>query len=146
MALLELPVEDVEVKQEKLGRGRTVLVVDDVPLIRKAVARAFLSDGFAICGEADNGRDAIELAKKLKPDLILLDLSMPKMNGLQAAPELRRLAPKTPIILLTLYASELANRPASELGVDFVVSKTEALPMLVQKAHEVMQSFEGRST
>ena len=139
-------METVGVKRQKIGRGRTVLVVDDVPFIRKAIANAFLADGFAICGEADNGRDAIDLAKKLKPDLIILDLSMPKMNGLQAAPELRSLAPKTPIILLTLYASELANRPASELGVDLVVSKTEALPTLVQKAHEVMQSFEGRST
>jgi DNA-binding NarL/FixJ family response regulator len=140
----ELPVEGVGVKREKLGRGRTVLVVDDVPLIRKAVAKAFLSDGFAICGEADNGRDAIDLAKKLRPDLIILDLSMPTMNGLQAAPELRRLAPNTPIILLTLYAFELANRPATELGVDLVVSKTEALATLVQKAHNVMQSLGKR--
>ena len=137
-------MEPVGVKPEKLGRGRTVLVVDDVPLIRKAVAQAFLCDGFAICGEADNGRDAIDLVKKLNPDLIVLDLSMPIMNGLQAAPELRRLAPKTPIILLTLYGSELANRQPFELGVDLVVSKTEDLRTLVQKAHELMQSFEGK--
>ena len=131
-------VEHVEVKPEKLGRGRTVLVVDDVPLIREVVQEAFLSDGFAICGEADNGRDAIDLVKKLRPDLIVLDLSMPRMNELQAASELRRLAPKTPIILLTLYGSELLNRQVSKLSVDLVVSKTEDLRTLVQKAHSIL--------
>ena len=138
MASIGATVQSVGVKPEKIGRGRTVLVVDDVPLIRKAVAKAFLSDGFAICGEADNGRDAIDLAEKLKPDLIVLDLSMPEMNGLQAAPELRRLAPKTPIILLTLYGSELLHRQVSELGVDLVVSKTDDLSTLVRKAHSLL--------
>jgi CheY-like chemotaxis protein len=87
-------VRNLRVDPFKRGRGRKVLFVDDNPAIRKAVAAAFLSDGFAVCGEADNGQDAIKLAKQLAPDLIILDLAMPKMNGVQAAPELRRLYPQ----------------------------------------------------
>jgi PleD family two-component response regulator len=68
-------VERVRVKPDKIGPGRTVLVVDDNPVIRKAIAKAFLSDGFAICGEADNGRDAVDLTRKFKPNLIVLDIA-----------------------------------------------------------------------
>ena len=131
-------MESIAVKPEKLGRGRTVLVVDDNPAIRKAVAKAFLSDGFAICGEAGNGREAIDLTRKLKPNLIILDLSMPVMNGLQALPVLRELAPKTPIILFTMYGNEVLRDQAAELGVDLVLSKMEELSSVVQQAHELM--------
>jgi CheY-like chemotaxis protein len=118
-------------------RRRTVLVVDDNPAIRKMVATAFLSDGFAVCGEPGNGRDAIELAKKLLPDLIILDLDMP-MNGLQAAPELRKIVPKTPIILFTMYGSAFVQSQTLPLGIDFVLSKTEKLDTVLQKAHQLM--------
>jgi CheY-like chemotaxis protein len=76
------------------GIGKTVLVVDDSVVIRKILASAFLSDGFMTCIEAENGKEAIEVAKQSKPDLIVLDLSMPVMNGLQSAPELRKILPK----------------------------------------------------
>jgi CheY-like chemotaxis protein len=137
-------MERIEVKPEKIGHGKTVLVVDDVAPIRKAVAKAFLSDGFAICGEADNGREAIDLVKKLTPDLIVIDLAMPGMSGLQAAPQLRLLAPRAPIILLTLYSDALRDHPVSDLGIDLVLSKDEDLCSIVQKAHELMQSFARR--
>lgn len=117
---------------------KRVLIVDDNPVIRKAVAAAFLSDGFAVCGEADNGRDAIELAKKLIPDLIILDLSMPVMNGLQAAPELRKIAPTTPTILFTMFGNGLVFDQAPKIGIDLVLSKTESLDSVVQKAHKLM--------
>jgi CheY-like chemotaxis protein len=91
----------------KRSGGKRVLIVDDNPAIRHVVSQAFRSDGFAVCGEADDGRQAITLAKQVIPDLIILDLSMPVMNGLQAAPELRRIAPKASIILLTMFANQL---------------------------------------
>ena len=98
------------------------------------MSQAFRSDGFAICGEADDGQQAIELAKQAVPDLIVLDLSMPVMNGLQAAPELRKIAPKASIVLLTMFANELAADQASKIGIDLVVSKTEALSSVLAKA------------
>ena len=123
---------------QKRSSVRRVLIVDDNPVIRKAVAAAFLSDGFAVCGEADNGREAIDLAKRLRPDLIILDLSMPVMNGLQAAPELRKIAPMTPTILLTMFGNGLVFDQAPKIGIDLVLSKTESLDSVVQKAHQLM--------
>ena len=72
---------------EKRGVGKTVLVVDDNARIRKLLAVAFLSDGFMTCVQAENGKEAIEAAKQIKPDVITLDFSMPGMNGLATASE-----------------------------------------------------------
>jgi two-component system chemotaxis response regulator CheY len=123
---------------KKLGVGKTVLIVDDNAAIRKMMAAAFLSDGFRLCLEAENGKEGIELAKRVKPDVITLDLSMPVMNGLKAAPQLRRLFPKAPIILFTLYADSVLKADASRAGVSLVLLKTVPLPTLVEKAHELM--------
>lgn len=123
-----------------LGGGRTILVVDDNPEIRQAVCRAFLSDGFAVCGEADNGQEAISLCKRFRPDIILLDLSMPVMNGLQAAPELRKIAPKTPIILFTMYGNELSQHQVAAIGIDLVVSKNDPLTEVIKKVHALLEA------
>jgi DNA-binding NarL/FixJ family response regulator len=122
----------------KPSGGKRVLIVDDNPAVRRVVSQVFRSDGFAVCGEADNGRQAIELAKQAIPDLIVLDLSMPVMNGLQAAPKLRKIAPKASIILLTMFANELAADQASKIGVDVVLSKTEALSSVLSRASSLM--------
>jgi DNA-binding NarL/FixJ family response regulator len=131
-------VKRTKAEPQKCSNVKRVLIVDDNPVIRKAVAAAFLSDGFAVCGEAENGRDAIDLAKKLIPDLIILDLSMPVMNGLQAAPELRKIAPTIPTILFTMFGNELVFDQAPKIGIDLVLSKTESLDSIVQKAHKLM--------
>jgi len=78
---------------QKRTLGRTVLVVDDNPTIRKMLSTAFLSDGFQTCAEAQNGKVGIEIAKQVKPDVIILDLAMPVMNGLEAARTLHCGAP-----------------------------------------------------
>ena len=122
----------------KCGTGKTVLVVDDSAVIRKMLATAFLSDGFKVCAEAENGKEGIEAAKQVHPDLIILDLSMPVMNGIEAASELRKLFPKTPIVLFTLYGDSLLQQDASKAGVNLVVMKTMPLPQLIDKAQELM--------
>ena len=131
---------EIDIDPRKRGFGKTVLVVDDSPAIRKKLAAAFLSDGFKTCVEAKDGREAIELAKQIKPDVITLDLSMPRMNGLQAASELRKVFPNTPIILFTLYGETLSKTEISKTGVSLVLSKTEPLSTLIEKAHELMGS------
>lgn len=78
-----------------------------------------------VCGEAVDGIDAIEKAKKLKPDLILLDLAMPKMNGMEAASILKRILPKARIVLFTLYKEQLGSSLFTKLGVDAVFSKPD---------------------
>jgi two-component system chemotaxis response regulator CheY len=129
---------EIESDPKKRGAGKTVLVVDDSVVIRKLLAAAFLSDGFKTCGEAENGKQAIEVAKQIKPDVITLDLSMPVMNGLRAASELRRVFPATPIILFTLYGDSLSKTTASEAGVSLVLPKTVALSTLIDTAHDLM--------
>ncbi len=115
----------LETDIRKRGTGKSVLVVDDNASMRKTIAAAFLSNGFATCAEAENGREGIEVAKQLKPDVISLDLSMPIMNGLEAASELRRIFPNTPIILLTLYADALSNSIASRKQSQLMLSSTK---------------------
>jgi DNA-binding NarL/FixJ family response regulator len=130
---------EVERDPEKQGVGKIVLVVDDSALIRKMLGAAFLSVGFATCGEAESGEEGIEVAKQIKPDVIILDLSMPVMNGLEAAPQLRKLFPKTPIILYTLYDGDpLLDVAASQAGVTLIVPKTAPVSTLIDKAHELI--------
>jgi CheY-like chemotaxis protein len=130
----------VEVKSDpkKRGQGKTVLVVDDNVFVRKAIESTFLSDGFKTCVEAENGKEAIEVAKKCQPDLIILDLSMPVINGLEAAPILRSLFPKIPILLFSLYADGISKEDALRAGVNMVISKNEPLANVLDKAHEMM--------
>jgi CheY-like chemotaxis protein len=114
------------------------LVVDDNVPIRKMLAAAFLSDGFKTCGEAENGTEALELAQRIKPDLITMDLSMPGINGLVTASALRKIFPKVPIILFTLYASKMLEVEAAKVGISVVLSKTVSLYVLMDIAHELM--------
>jgi DNA-binding NarL/FixJ family response regulator len=105
---------------------RTVLVADDNPHIRKMLCRMFeLEADYNLCAEAENGRQAIELALHHRPDLIILDLSMPVMNGLEAARELKKLMPKVPIILFTLHSDSSNRVGLMNMDVDRIVSKTE---------------------
>lgn len=110
---------------------RTVLVADDNPTIRKMLCKMFdLEKDYDLCAEAENGKEAIRLALQHHPDLIILDLSMPVMNGLEAAHELKRLLPNVPIILFTQH-SDLGNRISiTNLGVDRIVSKNEAASLM----------------
>jgi DNA-binding NarL/FixJ family response regulator len=107
--------------------AKTILIADDNPYIRKALCRLFeMEEHYDLCAEAENGKQAIELALRCRPDLIILDLSMPVMNGLEAARRLKRLMPSTPIILFSLHEQVLmANAALGDLPVDRIVSKTD---------------------
>jgi CheY-like chemotaxis protein len=128
-----------ETDPAKPGVGKTVMVVDDSAPIRKMLACAFLSDGFKTCIEAENGKEAIEAATREKPDVIILDFSMPVMNGLQCAPQLRKiLPPVTPIILFTLYTESLLPAKTSHAGINLILDKTTPLSELVETAHRLL--------
>jgi CheY-like chemotaxis protein len=107
---------------------KTILVADDNPEIRKMLCHMFeVEEHYDICAEAANGQEAIDLGVKHRPDLIILDLSMPVMNGLEAAWKLKEIMPEVPIILFTQHAyftHDLllgADRP-----FDRIASKTDA--------------------
>lgn len=115
---------------------KNILVADDSPIIRKSLYEMFeVEEDYDLCAEATNGREAIELAKKHRPALIILDLSMPMMNGLDAARELKRIMPHVPIILFTVHA-ETVRSMGSDLSIDQVVAKTD--PDLMRHVRELI--------
>ena len=123
--------------------AKRILLVDDNAVVRSLVRRLFeFQREFEISGEAENGRDAIEKAERLKPDLIILDLIMPVMTGLDAAPLLKQLLPDTLIILFTQQEGSEVERLARAAGIDAVVSKTQAASELVLKAQALLPSIE----
>jgi DNA-binding NarL/FixJ family response regulator len=112
-------------------RPRRILVIDDGDSVRDIIRIFLEKDGFEVCGEAADGVEAIEQAKKLKPDLIVLDLAMPRMNGAEAASILSTTMPDVPIILLTLYQNVLGSALASAVGVKAIIDKTDGMGKLV---------------
>jgi DNA-binding NarL/FixJ family response regulator len=114
---------------------RSVLVVDDHEAIRRAVRAIFqMAPEFTVCGEAANGADAVAKAQQLCPDLIVLDLSMPEMNGIEAATALKYMMPDVPLFLLTAHYSREVELAAREAGICAVFSKYEGLGALVVRA------------
>jgi DNA-binding NarL/FixJ family response regulator len=113
------------------GRKPRILVIDDGDSVRDIIRLFLERDGFEVCGEAADGLEAIEQAKKLKPDLIVLDLAMPRMNGADAASILSKTMPDVPIVMLTLYQNVLGNALASAVGVKAIVDKTDGMDKLV---------------
>ena len=103
--------------------ARSILIVDDNAFIREALCKMFKREDFDICGEAENGRDAIEKAQQSRPDLIVLDLSMPVMNGRDAARVLKRLMPKVPLIMYRAFGDRYVEQQASLLGISSVIFK-----------------------
>ena len=119
--------------------GKRILVIDDGDSVRDII-RIFLEHaGFEVCGEAADGVEAIEQAKKLKPDLIVLDLVMPRMNGAEAASVLSKTMPHVPIVLLTLYQNMLGPSLASAVGVKAVLDKTDGMDKLVACVRSLLQ-------
>jgi DNA-binding NarL/FixJ family response regulator len=112
--------------------SKHILIVDDSTLIRRIIRETLeQQNGWEVSGEAANGREAIEKAQELRPDLIVLDLAMPVMNGLEAARALKRLLPRVPVLMFTNFDAAHLKREALAAGVRAVVSKSGSLQSLV---------------
>ena len=112
-----------------------VFLVDDSADIRIAVRRLFhVHPRFEVVGEAEHGREAVEKAPALRPDLIVLDLSMPVMNGLEAAKLLTEILPNVWIILLTAHEFPEVYRLLREAGIHAVVPKSKVVTHLIAQA------------
>jgi DNA-binding NarL/FixJ family response regulator len=118
-----------------------VLLVDDHPAARRT-ARAVLNDmGMnvaVVCGEAENGKRAIEKVRSLEPDIVLLDIGMPEMDGVQAAYEIRRIAPYAKIVFFTVNDSPEAITAAKLLGVEALVAKSSPARVLVSTIEKLV--------
>jgi len=106
--------------------AKTILIADDSADVRKHVGRILrANEDFEVCDDAVNGLDAIVKARECNPDLIILDLGMPVMNGLETARELKRVMPIVPIILFTLHGDVISDEQANRSGIDRVVAKSD---------------------
>ena len=124
--------------------SHTILIADDSIFIRKALCNIFEREAdFDVCGQAENGKEAIEKAKKLHPDLILLDLSMPVMNGLDAARVLKRVMPEVPVIMFSEYSGASTQKEACSAGVWALVSKFEHISVLLSKVGRALEHQHG---
>jgi DNA-binding NarL/FixJ family response regulator len=121
----------VSVKQ--LGRKVRILIADDHPVIRKAVrATLQVHPHFEVCGEAMDGAQAVEETKKLKPDVVVLNVTMPVMNGFEAARRIRTIKPESAIVILSSDADQRFVDEAKKLGVRAYVAKTKAGEALIK--------------
>ena len=119
---------------------KRVLIADDNVYVRYVI-RTFLQDQteIKVCGEAVDGVEAIEKTRQLKPDLVLLDLSMPNLNGAEVALVLKNTKPDVRIIMFTMYSSKISASLTSALGVDAVLSKPDDMGHLVESINAVFE-------
>jgi CheY-like chemotaxis protein len=123
-----------------ISAPKCILIVDNNACIRKII-RTFLEGeaGLKVCGEAVDGYDAIEKAEQLKPDLIILELALPRMSGLAAAQTLKQMNPRTPIILFTLYHDAFPNF-VTPAGFDAVVEKRGDITLLMDSVQGLLRA------
>ncbi len=114
---------------------RTVLIADDNAFIRTALYEFFQREpDFTVCGLAENGLEAFEEACRLHPDVIILDMAMPVMNGFEAARLLKAMMPEARLIMYSAASDEIAERDAKLAGISQIVSKSQRVSVLIDAA------------
>ena len=104
-----------------------ILIVDDHAVVRRGVrALLELQKGWEVVGEAQTGREGVDLARRLRPDIVVLDVSLPELNGLDAARQIRRESPQSEILVLTMHHSEELARDVLQAGARGYVLKSDA--------------------
>jgi DNA-binding NarL/FixJ family response regulator len=133
--LVEAAVQRTEMKNARL------LIVDDHEIFRRGL-RALLepSSEWQICGEAVDGLDAVEQCKSLKPDIVVLDVSMPRLNGLEAARLIRRENPESKIVIITQHDSPQIRSAALDAGARAFVTKSAVGSELVSALRNLIQT------
>jgi|SRR5579859_8031271 len=118
--------------------AKRILIVDDSSSLRKTLRAALEANSGWRCFEAVNGKDGVEKAGRLSPELVILDISMPVMNGLQAARELRSLFPTLPLLMFTNFETAHLESEIMNAGVSFVFSKSEPIGNLIRMIHSLL--------
>jgi DNA-binding NarL/FixJ family response regulator len=123
----------VGTKTKAISRNLRILIADDQPTIRRIV-RSTLEKipHFEVCGEAVDGAKAIEEAQKLKPDVVVLNVTMPVLNGFEAAREIKAILPELAIVILSAHADQCFIEAAKKIGIRAYVAKSKAGEALVK--------------
>lgn len=117
-----------------------VVIVEDHTLLRQSLVKIVSSEpGFEVAGEADRGDRALELIRLVRPDLVLLDITMPGRGGLEVAEEVRGFAPKTRLLFLTMHEDDATIARAIEIGADGYVAKTASSEILRRALRDVAE-------
>jgi DNA-binding NarL/FixJ family response regulator len=118
-----------------------ILLADDHEAVRRGL-RALLEtqDQWKVCGEAEDGREAVEKTKSLKPDMVILDISMPTLSGFGAARLIREVSPETPILVYSMHRSPAFLEEARRIGVNGYISKSEDGPTLLMAVDAVQHN------
>jgi two-component system, chemotaxis family, chemotaxis protein CheY len=106
--------------------GKTVLIVDDSSIMRKMIRQTLVDERHTVAGEAKNGKEAIQMYKALKPDVVTMDITMREMDGFEAAREIREVDPNAMIIFLSNLDEEKYSEDAKRLGALGYVNKHNA--------------------
>jgi DNA-binding NarL/FixJ family response regulator len=117
----------------------SLIVADDHPVFRHGLRALLEKGGYAVVGEASDGYEALKVAQQMHPDIVLLDFSMPRLNGLDAAREIIKASPRSKIILLTAHREEQYVQQALQAGVRGYVLKSEATATLLGAVQEVFR-------
>lgn len=117
-----------------------ILIVDDHELVRRDIAALLLSrNSVELCGEASNGEEAVQKAAELRPDLIILDVTMPVLNGLEAAKRIRAFLPSVPILMLSMHDGPQIMEEVKLAGAQGFLSKNEVAGVLLQAIDTLVQ-------
>jgi len=117
--------------------GVRILIADDNLAVRTRLRRGLNAyDDWVICAEAENGQQAVSKAEEQRPDVVILDLSMPVMNGLQACREIKRILPAVRVFIYTLYDSASVEREARKVGARAVIPKGWPVESLIVAVEE----------
>jgi DNA-binding NarL/FixJ family response regulator len=118
-----------------------ILIAEDRATMRNTLRNLFtLYSKWDVCGEAEDGREAVDAAIALKPDLVLLDYKMPNADGIEAAVELKQKLPNTPVVIFTLYKTAELESQARQVGVRAVIAKEEGVIKLLRMIEEELAS------
>jgi DNA-binding NarL/FixJ family response regulator len=117
-----------------------ILMVDDHEILREGVRSllAKLRPEWQICGEAAYGDEAISMVRSLKPDIVVLDISMPKMSGLEACMHMRKMGMKVPVLIFTTHESETLDAEVRRVGAQGYVLKSQAARSLIAAIDEIL--------
>ena len=116
---------------------KRILIVDDQAALLKVLRTSLEHHGFTVCGQAENGIDAIGRAVATRPDLVILDVAMPGLNGIEVASILQGLLPNVPIILHTIYADRVGKSLKALVGIKAVVAKSEGVGKLIDRVRSL---------
>lgn len=120
--------------------SRAILLADDNQSVRKVLRSVLEKQGdCTVCGEAENGYIAVQKVKELHPDLVVVDFSMPVLNGLEVIRALKQTRPAMPVILFTMFKDRYLEAEAFAAGASVVISKTDGIGILIEQAKVLLK-------